>query len=159
MMCSGIAGGLEYRGRAYRVRQPSCTLKAGWLFVQAEGERCALGFVGVPFPGVSGVAELPGRVWEPGEEELARYADTFAEGGLEVRGRQLWVMGGGSSAYGMTQTGTSLPCHSASTSGTASTGPRTRSPVRPTAWSCGGTMTPDNGLPRGGGRMVCTAAN
>jgi hypothetical protein len=40
------------------------------------------------------VADLPGRVWEPDEDELALHADVFAEGGLEVRGKQLWVVGG-----------------------------------------------------------------
>jgi hypothetical protein len=94
-MANSSAGGFEYRGRGYRFRQAHCDWQPGGeLFIEAEGPHCALSLVGVPFPGVTDVADLPGRVWEPGDEELSRYADTFAEGGLEVRGRQLWIMGG-----------------------------------------------------------------
>lgn len=94
-MSNDSAGGFEYRGRSYRFQQTSCTWEPGGeLFVEASGDHCGLGFVGIPFPGAATVADLPGRVWEPDEEELSRYADTFAEGGLEVRGRQLWIMGG-----------------------------------------------------------------
>src|SRR5262245_40306397 len=88
------AGGFEYRGRTYRFREAHYDWEPGELFVEASGERCWLSLVGVPFPGVADVAELPGRVWEPDDEELCRYADTFAEGGLGVRRRQLWIMTG-----------------------------------------------------------------
>src|SRR5205085_2371945 len=91
----GSVGGFEYRGRGYRFQQASCLWEPGGeLFVEATGERCWLSLVGVPFPGARAVADLPGRAWEPDDEELSRYADTFAEGGLGVRGRQLWIMGG-----------------------------------------------------------------
>jgi hypothetical protein len=94
-MAGGSAGGFEYGGRGYRFDEARCTWEPGGeLFVEATGKRCGVSLVGVPFPGATGVAELPGRVWEPDEEELSRYADTFAEGGLEVRGRRLWIMGG-----------------------------------------------------------------
>jgi hypothetical protein len=89
------AGGFEYRGRGYRFRRACCIWEPGGeLTVEAEGDGCWLRLVGVPFPGVPGLEELPGRAWEPDDEELSRHADTFAEGGLEVRGRHLWIMSG-----------------------------------------------------------------
>ena len=94
-MTAGVAGGFEYRGRSYRFQKASCRWEPGGeLFLEATGERCGLSLVGVPFPGARAIADLPGRVWEPDDEELSRYADTFAEGGMEVRGRQLWIVGG-----------------------------------------------------------------
>lgn len=94
MADSYTAGGFEYRGRGYRFWQAHYTWQPNELFLEAEGERCWLSLVGVPFSGVTNVAELPGHSWEPDEEELARYADTFAEGGLHVHGRDLWIMAG-----------------------------------------------------------------
>src|SRR5262245_19895951 len=88
-------GGFEYRGRGFRFRAATCSLDpGGYLHVEATGDRCGLRLVGVPFPGAESVAELPGRTWEPNEDELALHADVFAEGGLEVRGKRLWIMGG-----------------------------------------------------------------
>ena len=94
-MSEATAGGFEYRGRGYWFQNSACRLDAGGeLHVEAEGNRCGLRLVGVPFPGAGSVADLPGRVWEPDEDELALHADVFAEGGLEVRGKDLWIMGG-----------------------------------------------------------------
>jgi hypothetical protein len=88
------AGGFEYRGRTYRFREARCRWVPGDLFVEARGDRCGLSLVGVPFPGAAEVADLPGRAWEPDEEQRSLYADTFAEGGLWVRGKELWIVGG-----------------------------------------------------------------
>src|SRR4051794_38001849 len=88
------AGGFEYRGRTYRFDDARCRWIPNDLLVDAKGNRCGLRLVGVPFPGITEVADLPGRVWEPDEEQLSLYADTFAEGGLEVRDKDLWIMGG-----------------------------------------------------------------
>ncbi len=88
------AGGFEYRGRTYRFREAHYVWNPGELFIEATGERCGLRLVGVPFPDVMEVAELPGHVWEPDDEELSRHADTFAEGGLHIHGRELWIMDG-----------------------------------------------------------------
>jgi hypothetical protein len=88
------AGGFEYRGRIFRFREARYTWEPGELFLEAAGERCWLSLAGVPFPGAKGVAELPGRVWEPDDDEIFDYADTFAEGGLRIRKRSLWIMNG-----------------------------------------------------------------
>lgn len=88
------AGGFEYRGRTYHFDDARCRWMPGDLFVEAKGNRCGLSLVGVPFPGVTEVADLPGRVWDPDEEQLSLYADTFAEGGLAIRDKELWIMGG-----------------------------------------------------------------
>jgi hypothetical protein len=95
-MAENRAGGFEYRGRTYRFRDASCCWESSSheLFIDAEGPHCALGLVGVPFPGASEVADLPGRAWEPDAAELALHADTFAEGGLDVGEKHLWIMGG-----------------------------------------------------------------
>ncbi|HJZ91383.1 MAG TPA: hypothetical protein VKE40_10960 [Gemmataceae bacterium] len=94
-MADTVAGAFDYRGRGYRFSEARAYWEPGGdLTIEARGDRCALNLVGVPFPGVAEVSQLPGRVWEPNDEELARYADTFAEGGLEVRGRRLWIMSG-----------------------------------------------------------------
>ena len=94
-MTEATAGGFEYCGRGFRFRSATCGLdSAGGLHVDATGDRCGLRLVGVPFPGAATAAALPGRVWESDEDELAIHSDVFAEGGLEVRGKQLWVMGG-----------------------------------------------------------------
>jgi hypothetical protein len=89
------AGGFEYSGRGFRFRTATCQLKPGGdLYIQAIGRGCGLWLVGVPFPGTASVADLPGRAWDPDEDELALHADVFAEGGLEVRGNRLWIMRG-----------------------------------------------------------------
>lgn len=94
-MAGATAGGFEFRGRGFRFQTATCRLdSAGGLYVEAAGDRCWLSLVAVPFPGAGSAADLPGRVWEPDADELAIHADVFAEGGLEVRGKQLWVMGG-----------------------------------------------------------------
>jgi hypothetical protein len=88
------AVGFEYGGRTYRFDDAHCRWSPDELYVEAKGTRCGLSLVGVPFSGATELADLPGRVWEPDEEELSLYADTFAEGGLEVRGKDLWIMDG-----------------------------------------------------------------
>jgi hypothetical protein len=94
-MAETSAGGFEYRGRGFRFQQANCYWEPGGeLTIEATGDRCGLTLVGVPFPGANEVAELPGRVWEPDDEQLSLYADTFAEGGLEVRGKRLWIVSG-----------------------------------------------------------------
>jgi hypothetical protein len=94
-MTEASTGGFECGGSGFRFHTASCRLVAnGLLFLQAVGSRCGLRLVGVPFPGAVLCAELPGRSWEPDEDELAVHADVFAEGGLEVRGKHLWIMGG-----------------------------------------------------------------
>lgn len=91
---AGQYGGFEYRGRAYLFDEASGSFEPGELFLEARGKRCELRLVGVPFPGILSAQELPGHVWEPGEAELALHADVFAEGGLRVKDRDLWIMGG-----------------------------------------------------------------
>src|SRR5262245_1868677 len=93
-MTDESAGGFEYRGRGFRFQQACFTWQPGELFIEATGDRCGLRLVGVPFPGAADVAELPGRVWDPDDEQLSQYADTFAEGGLQVRNRDLWITHG-----------------------------------------------------------------
>ena len=94
-MSNHVAGGFECRGRGFRFQEAHCDWEPGGeLFIEASGERCALRLVGVPFPGAMELDELPGRFWEPNAAERAIYADTFAEGGLEVRGKPLWIMAG-----------------------------------------------------------------
>jgi hypothetical protein len=94
-MVEDTAGGVEYRGRGYRFQSATCSLDAGgYLHVEAVGDRCGLRLVGVPFPGAGSVADLPSQAWEPDENELALHADVFAEGGLEIRGKDLWIVGG-----------------------------------------------------------------
>ena len=89
------AGGFEYRGRGFRFTTATCSLDThGDLFVEATGDRCGLRLVGVQFPGVASLGDLPGRVWEPDADELAIHADVFAEGGLKVRNLELWITGG-----------------------------------------------------------------
>jgi hypothetical protein len=94
LMASGGAGAFEFRGRAYHFDQAHGEWQPGDLVIEAEGKHCSLSLVGIPFPGATEPAQLPGRVWGPDDDELARYADTFAEGGLEVRGRHYAVLGG-----------------------------------------------------------------
>jgi hypothetical protein len=86
-----LAGGFEYRGRSFRFEQATCSLGPGELTVEAIGQRCGLSLVCIPFPGAASFSDLPGRVWDPDEDELARCADTFAEGGMEVGRRELWI--------------------------------------------------------------------
>lgn len=94
-MSEETSGGFEFRGRGFRFASATCSLVAGsYLYVEAEGDRCGLRLVGVPFPGAASVAELAGRAWEPNDEELSIHADVFAEGGLTVRDKDLWIMGG-----------------------------------------------------------------
>jgi hypothetical protein len=94
-MAEATAGGFEYRGRGFRFQVATCRLApGGYLDVEATGRGCGLRLVGVPFPGAQSVSELPGRAWEPNDEELALHADVFAEGGLTVRDKDLWIMGG-----------------------------------------------------------------
>jgi len=94
-MADETAGGFEYRGRSFRFKQAECRWEPGGeLFIDATGDRCGLSLVGVPFPGATELTELPGKVWEPDDEQLSQYADTFAEGGIEVRDKELWIMGG-----------------------------------------------------------------
>jgi hypothetical protein len=88
------AGGFEWRERTYRFEEAHCSWMPGELDIEAKGNRCGLGLVGVPFPGITEVGDLPGHAWIPDDEELSNYADTFLEGGsLEVRGRQLEIRG------------------------------------------------------------------
>ena len=93
-MAADRAGGFEYRGRAHRFDEARCRWSAGSLDLEARGNRCGLRLVAIPFPGVNEVSELVGRVWEPDDDERAIHADTFAEGGLEVRDLELWIMSG-----------------------------------------------------------------
>jgi hypothetical protein len=93
IMATGGAGGVEFRGRAYRFDQAHGTWWPGDLVIEAEGKRCWMSLVGIPFPGATEPAQLPGRVWEPDDDELALYADTFAEGGLEIKGRRYNISG------------------------------------------------------------------
>jgi hypothetical protein len=94
-MAEPFVGGFEYRGRGYRFHTATCCLEpGGYLHVEAAGDRCELRLVGVPFPGVDSMADLPGKVWEPNDDELAHHADVFAEGGLTVRDKDLWITGG-----------------------------------------------------------------
>lgn len=94
-MADSSSGGFEYRGHGFRFQTATCTLEAGgYLHMEAVGRGCGLRLVGVPLPGAAAVEDLPGRTWEPNEDELARHADVFAEGGLTVRDKDLWIMGG-----------------------------------------------------------------
>ncbi len=94
-MAEATAGGFEYRGRGFRFRTATCSLHPdGCLDIEATGDRCWLALVAVPFPGTGSVADLPSRAWEPDDDELALHADVFAEGGFQVRDRELWVTGG-----------------------------------------------------------------
>lgn len=88
------AGGFEYQGKAHRFKDARCRWEPGELFIEAEGKRCGLRLVGVPFPGASGIPDLVGRVWDPDDDERALHADTFAEGGLDVRDLTLWIVAG-----------------------------------------------------------------
>ena len=129
-------GGFEYGGRGFRFHTATCQLKpGGYLYVDAVGRGCGLSLVGVPFPDAASFGELPGRVWEPDEDGLARYADVFAEGGLEVRGSAYGLWPGASPARGSTPTRACRRCPSGSTLRTANTVARTR----PTAWSNAGS--------------------
>jgi hypothetical protein len=95
LMAEATAGGFEYRGRAYRFQTATSKLDStGRLYLEAEGDRCGLRLVGVPFADVSKVADLPGKKWEPNADELSIHADVFAEGGLRVRDKDLWIMAG-----------------------------------------------------------------
>jgi hypothetical protein len=94
-MAEARVGGFEYRGRGFRFHSATCKLDSdGSLYVEAVGSGCGLRLVGVPFPGTKSFAELPGRTWEPDQEALALHADVFAEGGLKVRDKDLWIMRG-----------------------------------------------------------------
>lgn len=94
-MTNAPAGGFEYGGRGFRFYSATASLNSGgYLYIEAVGRRCGLRLVGVPFPGIESFAELPGRTWEPNEDELALHADVFAEGGLKVRDTDLWIMRG-----------------------------------------------------------------
>src|SRR5688500_15929079 len=93
-MPKGSAGGFEYSGQGFRFPEACCTWEADALSIEAQGKRCCLSLVGVPFPGVLSIAELPGHAWEPDEEQMSLYADTFAEGGLQVQEYDLWIVGG-----------------------------------------------------------------
>lgn len=91
-MTEASVGGFEFNGRSYHFHSATCRIDPpGDLFVQAVGARCELRLAGVPFPGASTAADLPGRSWEPDDDELARHADVFAEGGLTVRGTDYWI--------------------------------------------------------------------
>ena len=94
-MSDASSGGFEYDGRGYRFRRSRADWRpGGFLTIEAKGDRCGLSLIGIPFPSAAAVSDLPGRIWDPDAGELSRYADTFAEGGLEVRGRRLWIMRG-----------------------------------------------------------------
>jgi hypothetical protein len=94
-MPEASVGGFEYGGRGFRFHTATCKLNSGrCLHIEAVGRGCGLWLVGVPFPGAASFSDLPGRAWEPDEDELALQADVFAEGGLEVRGKRLWIMRG-----------------------------------------------------------------
>ena len=92
-MANGSAGAFEFRGRAYHFDQAHGEWRPGDLVIEAEGKRCSLSLVGIPFPGASELPQLPGRVWEPDDNDLARYADALAEGGLEIKGRLYDICG------------------------------------------------------------------
>ena len=100
-MVENRAGGFEYRGRTYRFDDAGWRWSPGHLFVEAKGNRCGLSLVGVPFPGVTEVAGLPGRVWEPDEESFAPKPQDAAPndpgGDSDVSHR---LAGGGASAGG-----------------------------------------------------------
>lgn len=84
------AGYLQYRDRTFRLDTAECAWCDGFLYVRSSGKRCGFGLVGVQFPGVGTLAELPGRRWEP--TDLSPSDDVFAEGGgVELRGRPFAV--------------------------------------------------------------------
>ena len=73
----------------------STTAECGWarghLYVRSLGKRCGFGLVGVSFPGVESLAELPGQRWEP--DDLSPSDDVFAEGGgVELQGRPFAII-------------------------------------------------------------------
>ncbi|MCI0637807.1 MAG: hypothetical protein L0Y72_28790 [Gemmataceae bacterium] len=88
-------GGFKYRGRQFEFTDAKCTWHLeGELTVDANGDGCGLTLVRIPFVGATELGELPGRVWDPDDDELMEYADVFAEGGLEVEERTVGIVGG-----------------------------------------------------------------
>jgi hypothetical protein len=92
-MASDSLGYLEYDDRISRFQSARCRWSLGSLDIEARGKGCWLMLVAVPFAGATGLTDLPGRTWEPDDDEMARCADTFMEGGLEIRGQRFDVVG------------------------------------------------------------------
>src|SRR5215469_3344443 len=86
---SRSAGYVEVEGRIARFRRARCCRSGGGgvLEIRAEGHRTRLVLSGINFGEAAGAAELAGRVWQPGEEDLNAQADALAESELVVGGR------------------------------------------------------------------------
>jgi hypothetical protein len=90
-----LAGGFFYRSQRFHFTNARCHLDSeGGLSLRAAGDHCSLMLVDVPFPGATSITELAGQVWDPDDNELMENADVFAEGGLEIDGRQVLILGG-----------------------------------------------------------------
>ena len=61
--------------------------------MEAKGKGCWLMLVAIPFRGAAEPAHLPGRIWEPDDDDMAVHADTFMDGGLEIKGRLYDIWG------------------------------------------------------------------
>jgi hypothetical protein len=81
-------GYLDVSGKIYRFDSVTCHFSDGFLYVDADGARCRMHLVGVPFPEVKEISELAGRRWQPDYDDMSAHADVFAEGGIEIRGER-----------------------------------------------------------------------
>jgi hypothetical protein len=85
-MSEARSGYIEVNDKFFKFDEATCRLVSGYLYISAHGSKAELELVGVPFPGAESYADLPGRAWAPDDEGMSRHADTFAEGGLQIRG-------------------------------------------------------------------------
>ena len=89
----GRAGTLEVGDRRLAIDRAVVWFSKGDLYIRCVGGSCSLFVVGAPFEDASEIADLPGRSWEPDDEQLSAEADVFAEGGLTIDDRYQVVHG------------------------------------------------------------------
>src|SRR4051794_12424881 len=81
------AGYVEVEVRITRSRRARCCWSGGAPEIRAEGHRTRPVLGGIAFGEAAGAADLAGRAWQPGEDDLYARADALAESGLVVAGR------------------------------------------------------------------------
>jgi len=79
-------GSLRIGTRTHRVSSATCQFRDRSVDLDVTGPGFTLQLVAVPLGlGPTEVAgDLVGRIWQPDENEMARYSDVFLEGGLDV---------------------------------------------------------------------------